>query len=90
MNDEKTEFIPVVQKHISAIQFVYSLKILVGVPAVKQVKNLGFYLRRHLDMTHACVKDLSSVLFTYETFEPGQKYLPKSTKERVVNATITA
>ena len=53
VNDDKSEFIPVVSK--SASHLLKGLTISIGevrVSAVKNVRNLGAYLDCHLDMSH--------------------------------------
>ena len=91
MNDDKTEFLPVVPK--SAAQLLDNLVIHIGgavIPAATCVRNLGAYLDRHLDMKTQVSMTIKACYFHLRNISQISKYLPKITRERVVNALVTS
>ena len=90
VNDDKSEFMPVVPR--SAAHLLEGLTISIGevrVSAVKNVRNLGVYLDCHLDMSHNVAILLKSCYFRMYHIGQIRKFLPRKTIERVVNAMIT-
>ena len=91
MNDNKTGYLPVVPK--TAAVLVVDSVIREGdatITASRYVRNLGVIIDRHLDFK----KQVSSI-FGVRTFHlrhinQMSRFLPTTTKERVVNAIITS
>ena len=91
VNDDKTEFMPVVPR--SAAHLLEGLTKSIGevrVSVVKNVRNLGVYLDCHLDMSHNVAILLKSCYFHMYHIGQIRKFLPRKTIERVVNAMITS
>jgi hypothetical protein len=91
VNDEKTEFLPVVPR--SARSLLDGLTINVGgitVAAVDSVRNLGAHLDCHMDMAANISMTIKSCYFHLRHVGQIRKFLPKKTMERVVNAMITS
>ncbi len=90
MNDGKTEFLPIAPK--SAAPLLDGVTVRVGdalVPAATSVRNLGAHLDRHLDMTTHVSMVISSCYLQLWHIRQINKYLPRKTRERVVNALVT-
>ena len=91
VNDDKSEFMPVVAR--SAGHLLEGLPISIGevrVSAVKNVRNLGVYLDCPLDMSHNVAILLKSCYFHMYHIGQIRKFLPSMTIKRVVNAMITS
>ena len=91
VNDDKSEFMPVVPR--SAAHLLEGLTISIGevrISAMKNVRNLGAYLDCHLDMSHNVVILLKSCYFHMYHIGQIRNFLPRKTIERVVNAMITS
>ena len=91
MNDQKTEFLPIVPR--SARHLLLGLSLTVGdasVAAVSTVRNLGADLTTHMDMTVNTSNIVKSCYFQLHHITRFNRYLPRKTKERVVNAPVTS
>ena len=89
VNDQKTDFLLIMP--VSAKKLINELSISVGtlIQDVDQVKNLGVYLDNHMNM---CVNTSEIVRCCYfHIHHIGQinKFLPRQTREMVVNALVT-
>ena len=92
----KTDYLPVVPKTAvpeTAAVLVVDSVIRVGdatITASRYVRNLGAIIDRHLDFK----KQVSSIVIVYafhlRHINQMSRYLPTTTKERVVNAIITS
>ena len=86
---KQNQVFPVVPK--SAAKLIDGIDIHVGdtlVKAEKSVRNLGVYLDRHLDMKLQISKTISVCHFQLRHLSQINRFLPRVTKERVVNAMI--
>ena len=91
MNDNKTEYLPVVPRAASAL--VGSSVIRVGdvtIFASRSVRNLGVVMDRHLDLKKQVSSIVSVCSFHLRRFNRMSRYLPMTTKERVFNAIFTS
>lgn len=91
MNEEKTEFLPIVPRSVRHL--LEGLSITVGgisVAAVSQVRNLGAILDSHMEMTTNTSLIVKACYFHLHHIAKINKYLPRKTKERVVNAMVTS
>ena len=91
MNDSKSEILPVIPRHKTAM--TQGLRVRVSsdyVTAVRHVKNLGVYLDRHLDMTTQVSRTISTCSFHMRNISQISRYLTRPTTERIVNALITS
>ena len=79
VNDDKTEFMPVVPR--SAAHLLEGL--------TKSIGEVRGYLDCHLDMSHNVAILLKSCYFHMYHIGQIRKFLPRKTIERVVNAMIT-
>ena len=93
MNNNKTEYLPVIPKTATATALVDGSVIRVGdatITASRFVRNLGVVIDHHLDFK----KQVSSIVivcsFHLRHINKMSRYLPMVTKERVVNAIITS
>ena len=85
MNDQKTEFLP---RHL-----LLGLSLTVGdvsVAAVSTVRNLGAHFTSHMEMTVNTSNIVKSCYFQLHHIARLNRYLPRKTKERVVNALVTS
>ena len=88
MNDGKTQYLPIAPKSTAALGSV----IRVGVSTVtasRCVRNLGVFIDRHLDMKKQMSQTVSARSFYLRHINEISRFLPKPTKERIVNAIIT-
>ena len=91
MNDDKTQYLPIVPKSADAI--VNKSVIRVGVATVTAslcVKCVGFCIDRHLDMKKQVSETISACSFYLRNINQISRFLPKPKKERVVDASITS
>ena len=91
MNDNKTEYLPAVPRTAAAL--VDSSVIRVGdvtIIASRSVRNLGVVMDRHLDLKKQVSSIVSVCSFHLRCINRMSRYLPMTTKERVVNAIITS
>ena len=91
MNDNKTEYLPVVPRTAAAL--VDSSVIRVGdvtIIASRSVRNLGVVMDRHLDLKKQVSSIVSVCSFHLRHTNRMSRYLPMTTKERVFNAIITS
>ena len=91
MNDGKTQYLPIVPKSADAI--VDKSVIRVGMAtstASLCVQCLGVCIDRHLDIKKQVSQTISACSFYLRNIKQISRFLPRSTKERVVNATITS
>ena len=91
MNDNKTEYLPVVPRTAAAL--VDSIIICVRnvtIIASRSVRNLGVVMDRHLDLKKQVSSIVSVCSFHLRRINRMSRYLPLTTKERVVNAIITS
>ena len=89
MNNNKTEYLPVIPKTAAATALV----IRVGdamITASRFVRNLDVVIDRHLDFKKQVSSIVSVCSFHLRHINKMSRYLPMATKERVVNATITS
>ena len=91
MNDGKTQYLPIVPKSADAI--VDESVIRVGVATITAslcVQCLGVCIDRHLDMKRQMSQTISACSFYLRNINQISRFLPRPTKERVVNYHITA
>ena len=91
MNDGKTQYLPIVPKSADAI--VDKSVIRVGVATITAslcVQCLGLFIDRHLGMKKQVSQTISACSFYLRNFNHISRFLPRPTKERVVNAIITS
>ena len=91
MNDGKTQYLRIAPKSTAAL--VDGSVIRVGVSTVtasRCVLNLGVFIDRHLDMKKQMSQTVSACSFYLRHINQISRFLPKPTKERIVNATITS
>ena len=91
VNDQKTEFLPIVP--VSANTLIKELSITVGgalIQAVDKVKNLGVYLDNHMNMSAITSEIVRCCYFHIHHIGQINKFLPRQTWERVVNALVTS
>ena len=60
------------------------------ITASRCVRNLGVFIDRHLDMKKQVSQTVSACSFYLRHINQISRFLPKPTKERVVNAIITS
>ena len=91
MNDGKTQYVPIVPKSTAAL--VDNSVIRVGVSTItasRCVQNLGVFIDRHLDMKKQVSQTVNACSFYLRHINQISRFLPKPTKERIVNASITS
>ncbi|KAK2189960.1 hypothetical protein NP493_92g03003 [Ridgeia piscesae] len=91
MNDGKTQYLPIVPKSADAI--VDKSVIRVGeatITASRCVQCLGVCIDRHLDMKKQVSQTISACSFYLRNINQISRFLPRPTKEHVVNAIITS
>ena len=91
MNDNKTKYLPVVPKTGTAL--VVDSVILVGdatITALGYIRNLGVIKARHFDFKKQVRSIVRVCAFHLRHINQMSRYLPTTTKERVVNAIITS
>ena len=88
MNNNKTEYLPVIPKTAAATALVDGSGIRVG-DASRIVRNLGVVIDRHLVFKKQVTSIVSVCSFHLRHINKMSRYLPMATKERVVNASIT-
>ena len=91
VNDQKTEFFPIVP--VSAKKLIKELSISVGgalIQVVDKVKNLGVYLDNHMNMSANTSEIVRCCYFHIHHIGQINKFLPRQTRERVVNALVTS
>ena len=89
MNHGKTQYYPIVPKSANAI--VDKSVIRVGVATITAspcVQCLGVCIDRHLDMKKQVTQTISACSFYMRNINQISRFLPRPTKERVVNAII--
>ena len=91
MNDGKTQYLPIEPK--SSAELVDGSVIRVGVSTItasRCVRNIGVFIDRHLDVKKQVSQTVSACSFYLRHINQISRFLPKPTKERVVNAIITS
>ena len=91
MNDGKTQNLSIVPK--SAAALVDGSVIRVGVSTITASRcgrNIGVFIDRHLDMKKQVSQAVSACSFYLRHINQISHFLPKPTKERVINAIITS
>ena len=92
MNDSKTQYLPIVPK--SAAWLLDEVNVIrIGddtVTAATNVRNLGVYFDHHLDMNSQISHVISACSYHLRNINHISRYLPTTTKERVINALITS
>ena len=92
MNDSKTQYLPIVPK--SAARLLDGINVIrIGdntVTAATTVRNLGVHFDRHLDMNSQTSHVISACSYHLRNINHISRYLPTTTKERVINALITS
>ena len=91
MNDGKTQYLPIVPKSADAI--VDKSVIRVGMATTTAslcVQCLGVCIDRHLDMKKQVSQTISVCSFYLRNINHISRFLPRPTKERIVNAIITS
>ena len=90
MNDSKTQYLPIVPKSAAwLLDEVNAIRI--GddtVTAATTVRNLGVYFDHHLDMNSQISHVISACSYHLRNINHISRYLPTTTKERVINALI--
>ncbi len=92
MNDSKTQYLPIVPKSASWLLDEVNV-IRIGddtVTAATTVRNLGVYFDHHLDMNSQISHVISACSYHLRNINYISRYLPTTTKERVINALITS
>ena len=90
VNDQKTDFLPIMP--VSAKKSINKLSISVGgtlIQVVDKVKNLGVYLDNHMNMSANSSEIVRCCYFHIHHIGQINKFLPRQTRERVVNALVT-
>ena len=91
MNDGKTPYLPIVPKFAAALVDGNVIRVGVSTITASQcVRNIGVFIVRHLDMKKQVSQTVSACSFYLRHINQISRFLPKPTKERVVNATITS
>ena len=91
MNDNKTEYLPVVPETAAAL--VVDSVIRVGDATItlsRSVRNLGVIIDRNLDFKKQVSSIVSVCAFNLRHINQMSRYLPIKTMERIVNAIITS
>ena len=92
MNDSKTQYLPTVPK--SAAWLLDEVNVIrIGddiVTAATTVRNLGVHFDHHLDMNSHTSHVISACSYHLRNINHISRYLPTTTKERVINALITS
>ena len=92
MNDSKTQYLPIVPK--SAARLLDGINVIrIGdntVTAATTVRNLGVHFDLHLDMNSQTSHVISACSYHLRNINHISRYLPTTTKERVINALITS
>ena len=91
MNDGKTQYLPIVPK--SADATVDKSVIRVGTATIAAslcVQCLRVCIDRHLDMKKQVSQTISACFFYLRNINQISRFLPRPTKERVVNALVTS
>ena len=91
MNDGKTQYLPIVPKSADAL--VDKSVIRVGTATITAslcVQCLGVCIDRHLDMKKQVSQTISACSFYLRNINQISRFLPRPTKERVVNALVTS
>ena len=90
LNDSKTQYLPIVPK--SATRLLDGINVIrIGdntVTAATTVRNLGVHFDRHLDMNSQTSHVISACSYHLRNINHISRYLPTTTKERVINALI--
>ena len=92
MNNNKTEYQPVIPKTAAATALVDGSVIRLGdatITASRCVRNLGVVIDRHLDFKKQVSSIVSVCSFHLRHINKMNRYLPMATKQRVVKAIIT-
>ena len=90
MNDGKTQYLPIMP---NADAIVDKSVIRVGMATITAslcVQCLGVCIDRHLDMKKQLSQTISACSFYLRNINHISRFLPRPTKERVVNAIITS
>ena len=90
INDQKTNFLLIMP--VSAKKLINELSISVGgilIQDVDQVKNDGVYLDNHMNMSANTSEIVRCCYFHIHHIGQINKFLPRQTRERVVNALVT-
>ena len=91
MNDGKTQYLPFVPKSADAIVDKSAIRIGEATITVSRcVQCLGVCIDRHLDMKNQVSQTTSACSFYLRNINQFSRFLPRPTKERVVNAIITS
>ena len=93
MNNNKTEYLPVILNTAAATALVDGSVIRVGdatITVSRCVRNLGGVIDRHLDFKKQVSSIASVCSFHLRHINKMSRYLPMATKEHVVNAIITS
>ena len=91
VNDGKTQYLPIVPKSADAL--VDKSVIRVGTATITAslcVQCLGVCIDRHLDMKKQVSQPISACSFYLRNINQISRFLPRPTKERVVNALVTS
>ena len=91
MNDGKTQYLPIVPKSADAIVDISVIRVGVAIiTASLCVQCLGVCIDRHHDMKKQVSQTISACSFYLRNINQIRRFLPRPTKERVVNAIITS
>ena len=91
MNDGKTQYLPIVPKSADAIGDKSVIRIgEATITASHCVRCLGVCIDRHLDMKKQVSQTISACSFYLRNINQISRFLPRLTKERIVNASITS
>ena len=91
MNDGKTQYLPNAPKSTAAL--VDGRVIRVGVSTItasRCLRNIGVFIDRHLDMKKQVSQTVSAWSFYLRHINQISRFLPKPTKEGIINAIITS
>ena len=91
VNDQKTDFLLIMP--VSAKKLINELSISVGgtlIQDVDQVKNDGVYFDNHMNMSANTSEIVRCCYFHIHHIGQINKFLPRQTRESVVNALVTS
>ena len=89
MDDSNTQYLPIVPKYAAWLLEEVNV-IRIGddtVTAATTVRNLGVHIDHHLDMNSQIYHVISAYSYNLHNINHISRYLPTTTKERVVSST---
>ena len=91
MNEGQTQYLPIVPKSAAGLLYEGNVIRIGGdtATAAITVRNLGVHFDHHLDMNSQISHVISACSYHLLNINHISRYLPTTTKERVINALIT-